>query len=95
MHSLSLQVPHGGFSVLVVIQLFHSVSSCLYRKDILLVDRGLYIVNERATMAEVFKEFVQQQMKVFSSLRTYNDIFFECFVALASSWIILDTCFQG
>ena len=47
--------------------------------------RGSYLVNEFATMAEVFKEFAQQQMEdcsgfVFKDLRH-----FECFVASVSS----------
>ena len=56
-------------SIHVVIQLFHSVSSCPYRKDGLFVDtnlqlsRGLYLVNKLATMVEVFEEFAQQQME--------------------------------
>ena len=49
--------------------------------------KGLYLVNELATMAEVFKEFAQQQLEGCSGfvfLKTYSDIFFECFVASAS-----------
>ena len=50
--------PNVGFSILVVIQLFRSVSSRPYRKDGLFVVqicnslRGLYLVNKLVTMAE-------------------------------------------
>ena len=55
-------------SIHVVIQLFHSVSSCPYRMVFLLIQicnslRGLYLVNKLATMVEVFEEFAQQQME--------------------------------
>ena len=50
--------PYVSFSILVVIQLFRSVSSHPYRKDGLFVVqicnslRGLYLVNKLVTMAE-------------------------------------------
>ena len=50
--------------------------------------RGFYLVNELATMAEFFKEFTSNRCKavlVLSSLKTYDDIFFEYFVASAYS----------
>ena len=50
--------------------------------------RVLYFVNGLATMAKVFKEIAQQQMEGcsgLSSLKTYDDIFFEYFVASAYS----------
>ena len=64
-------MPHVDFSILVVIQLFNSVSRHPYREDgFLLIQicnrlRGLYLVNENelATMAELFEEFAQQQME--------------------------------
>ena len=52
------------------IRLFHSVSRCLYRKNVLSVDTNLQqsegIVpheNELASLAEVFKEIAQQEME--------------------------------
>ena len=63
--AVTLEVSQVNFSILVVIQLFHSVSSYLQRKDDLFVDTNLNslmalcLVNELATMVEVIK-FAQQ-----------------------------------
>ena len=79
-------MPHGDYSILVVIKLFSSVSSRLYKKDNLLLiqicnsQRGLYLVNELAPWWKSWKVVL-----VWSSLKTYDDIFFECFIASASS----------
>ena len=64
----------------VVIQLFRSVSSCPYRRDGVFVDtnlqqsKGLYLVNELATMEEVLIGFAWQQMKGYSSFVFSEDI---------------------
>ena len=64
-----------------------SISSFPYRKDALFV-RGLYLVDELATIAKAFKGFVQSDrwkaVLVLSFLNSY-DTFFECFIAMASS----------
>ena len=69
-------MPHVNVSILVVIQLFLIVTT---RRVVFFVDtdmqRGLYLVNELATMAEVFKEHAQEQMEDCSALaplKTYN-----------------------
>ena len=48
---------------------------------------GLYLLNELTTMPKVFKKFAKQKIMavlVLSSLKTYDDIFFECFDAPVS-----------
>ena len=72
--------------ILVAIQLFHSLSSCPYRKDGLYSDTNLqqsedlvYLVNQFATVC------TEAAVLVLSSLKTYHDTFFECFVTSVSS----------
>ena len=59
-------MPHVDFSVLVcdtIQSLVVSTEDCLLLIQICNSLRGLYLVNELATMAKVFKEFAQQQME--------------------------------
>ena len=73
-------MPHVDFSILVVIQPFCSVSSCPGKDGLLLMQisnslRVLYLVNELATMVEIFEVFAQKQREGcsgLSSLKTYD-----------------------
>ena len=84
-------MPRVNFLILVVIQLFCSVSSCSYRKDRLFANANLrqsedLVPSESA--CNPWKSSHSNKSKavlVLFSLKTYKDIFFECFVASASS----------
>ena len=86
-------MPHVNFQQFLVIQLF-----CC-RKDGLICNslRGLYLVNELATMTKVFKEFCTATdggaALVLSSLNTYDDflLVLHCFGVSGSFWTLLPT----
>ena len=71
--------------ILVTIQLFHSLSSCPYRKDgffLIQICNSLriwYLMNQFVTVC------MEAAVLVLSSLKTYHDTFFECFVTSVSS----------
>ena len=90
-----VQIPFASchFSLLVI-KLFHSVSSCPYRKDgLLLIQirnswRVLYLMNQLAPNhgeAFNFKEFAQHQVESCAYFVLYHDIFFKYFIASATS----------
>ena len=70
-------MPHVDFSILVVIQPFCSVSSCPGKDGLLLMQicnslRVLYLMNELATMVEVFAQKQREGCSGLSSLKTYD-----------------------
>ena len=98
MHISSQLVPHVDFSILVVIQLFRSASSCLTERIVLLIlqqSKGLVpcelACNHGKSPQSVCKA---KAFLVLSSLKTYMMTFLVCFGALASSGAF-QACFQG
>ena len=91
----NVQPPFVDFSTLVVIQLFHSVSSCSYRKNCLVVDTNLqqyegltpceWAHNHGGSLQRDIRSNRWKTVLVSLSLKTYDDIFFECLVVSASS----------
>ena len=89
------QPPFVDFSTLVVIQLFHSVSSCSYRKNCLVVDTNLqqyegltpceWAHNHGGSLQRDIRSNRWKTVLVSLSLKTSDDIFFECLVVSASS----------
>ena len=95
-HLSLLPVPHVDFSICVVIQLFNSVSRHPYREyGILLIKSAtawgtctLWMRMSLQVWWNSSKSLHSNRWKavlVLSSLWTYDDIFFECFVASVSS----------
>ena len=104
----SQSVPHVDLSILIVIQLFRSVSSCPYRKDSLFVDtnlqQGFVPQNELATLVKCLKSLHSNRWKpsicflckllVLSSLKTYDDIF-RVLCCFGIFWTISDIVFKA